>query len=681
MKTGFYPKLALDGMKKNRRMYLPYILTCIGMIMMQYIISFLQYSDILNSIPGAGTAQEMVKMGVWVIAVFAAIFLFYTNSFLIRHRKKEFGLYHILGMGKRNISYILFWENLIISFASITIGLILGVAFSKLAELGFVNIVKSDISFAFTVSVHAIIKTAALFSVIFLLLFLNAVRQVRFSSAVTLLRSENVGEKPPKGNWFVGILGAGILGAAYYIAVTIEDPVTALLLFFAAVIMVIVGTYLTMIAGSVLFCRILQKKKNYYYKSSHFVSVSSMVYRMKRNGAGLASICILATMVLVMISSTATLYIGSEDTLHTRYPRDINMDFQFDESEELSDDHIDPIRDHICEIAGKYNVTPGDLNDYRFAAIAGLLDGTTVETDITKIERFNPGTYSNVYTFYIVPLTDYNTWASAEETLEPGEAMLYTYRTDYNEDSISFNNGASFKIKKHIDDFFGSGESAMNVISTIAIIVPDFPSATAGLDKLADFNGNQMLQLHWTYNFDTGVSKEQQLALTGGLRDTFQNKSAEQTDFTTVLVESLEEEKMDYYGLFGGLFYLGILLSIVFIFATVLIIYYKQVSEGYEDQARFEIMQKVGITKKEIRKSINSQLLTVFFLPLLGAGLHLSFAFPILRKLLLLFNLNNVTLFAVTTIVCFLVFALFYVIVYRITSNAYYKIVSSGLYD
>lgn len=678
MKTGFYPKLALDGIKKNKRMYLPYILTCIGMIMMQYIIGFLQYSDLLTSMPGAGTAQEMLEMGGWVIAIFAGIFLFYTNSFLIRHRKKEFGLYNILGMGKRNIGFILFWENLIISVFSVAIGLILGIAFSKLAELGFVNIVKGDVTFEFRISAAAITKTAMVFGIIFILLFLNTIRQVRFSSALSLLKSENVGEKPPKGNWFLGILGVIMLGAAYYIAVSIEDPITALTLFFAAVIMVIVGTYLIMIAGSVLFCRILQKKKNYYYKSNHFISVSSMVYRMKRNGEGLASICILATMVLVMISSTATLYIGSEDTLHTRYPRDINMDFHFVKPEALSNDNIESIRSNIYEVADKYNVKPKNLNDYRFASVTGLLEGTAIETDMTKIDKLNMDTYSNVYTFYVIPLEDYNTWASANETLEPGEALLYTYRTNYNEDTIAFNNGASFKIKKHVDDFFGSGVSALDVISTIAIIVPDFNSAIAGINEFKDLNGNKMLQLCWTYNFDTGVSEEEQLALTDELTDTFHSPATEQKHFATAIVESLEEEKADYYGLFGGLFYLGILLSIIFIFATVLIIYYKQVSEGYEDQARFEIMQKVGITKKEIRKSINSQLLTVFFLPLLGAGLHLAFAFPILRKLLLLFNLNNVTLFAITTVVCFLVFALFYTIVYRITSNAYYKIVSGA---
>lgn len=679
MKTSFYPKLALEGIKKNKRMYLPYILTCIGMVMMHYIIEFLQYSDMVSTIPrGVETAQEMISMGGWVVSVFACIFLFYTNSFLIRHRKKEFGLYNILGMGKNNISFILFWENLIICVLSVGLGLVFGIVFSKFAELGFVNMIRSDVTFAFTVSKKAVVKTVQVFCIVFVLLFLNAVRQVKFSSAVSLLKSENMGEKPPKANWLVGIAGVLILCAAYYIAVSIKDPLTALTLFFAAVIMVITATYMIMISGSVLFCRVLQKNKNYYYKTNHFISVSSMVYRMKRNGAGLASVCILATMVLVMICATATLYIGSEDTLHTRYPRDINMNFDFEQPSSLSAENIAVIRNDINTAVSQYGIKPQNLNDYRYGFITGMLDGSKIETDISKVNQFNLDTFSDVCTFYIIPLEDYNLWANTNETLEPGEAMIYTYRKEYSQDTISFKNGPSFEIKKQLDDFFGSGESAMNIISTIAVVVPDFESVIENLGGLIDFNGNTMLQLKWTYNFDTEVETSRQIELTNVLRENFRGEYADRNNLS-VYIESLAQETDDYYSIFGGLFYLGILLSIVFIFATVLIIYYKQVSEGYEDQARFAIMQKVGISRKEIRKSINSQMLTVFFLPLIGAGAHLTFAFPILRKLLLLFNLNNVVLFAVTTLVCFLVFALFYVIVYRITSNAYYKIVSGAM--
>lgn len=682
MKKAFYPKLALDGIRKNRRLYLPYILTCIGMVMMQYIIAFIQYSDTLLDFPGAATARSILGMGGWIIALFAGIFLFYTNSFLIRRRKKEFGLYNILGMGKRNIGFILFWEILIISVCSLVIGLVAGIAFSKLAELGLVHLAKGDVTYTLSISWKAVLLTAKIFGAIFGLLFLNTLRQVWFSSAIALLRSENVGEKPPKGNWFVGILGVLLLAGAYYIAVSIKDPISALIWFFIAVMMVILATYLIMIAGSVLFCRILQKKKKYYYKANHFVSVSSMVYRMKRNGGGLASICILATMVLVMISSTATLYFGSEDTLNTRYPRDINMDFRFGDVKDLSNENIDILRNDIFTVADRYGVNPENQNDYRSAAIAGLLVGKTIETDVTKVNEFNLDTFSNVYQFFIVPLEDYNTWASANETLEEGEVLIYTYRSEYNEDSIAFNGGASFRIKKYVDDFFGSGEAAMDVIPTMAIIVPDFDSAIEEISKLTDFNGDRMLQLRWTYNFDTGAEEDKQLLLNNDLKNTFRNLEINQErNYFSSNIESRKANEADYYGTFGGMFYLGILLSIVFIVATVLIIYYKQVSEGYEDQSRFEIMQKVGMTKKEIRKTINSQLLTVFFLPLAGAGLHLTFAFPIIRKLLLLFNLNNVPLFIATTIICFVVFAVFYTIVYRITSNAYYKIVSGASLD
>ena len=326
MKKGFYPKLAFDGIRKNKKMYLPYILTSIGMVMMYYIIIFLQFSQSIKDAVQSSTVTQILGLGSWVIAIFSCIFLFYTNSFLIKRRKKEFGLYNILGMDKHNLGIILFWETLIIAVISLVIGLAAGIAFSKLAELVFLNLLKSDATFDLTVSSQGIGLCAIIFTVINILLFFNSLRQVRLSSAISLVKSEQTGEKPPKGNWIFGILGVLLLGGAYYISLSIEEPLQALTLFFVAVIMVIIGTYLVMISGSVLFCRLLQKNKKYYYKPNHFVSVSSMVYRMKRNGAGLASICILATMVLVMISSTTSLYFGEEDALAIRYPREINID-------------------------------------------------------------------------------------------------------------------------------------------------------------------------------------------------------------------------------------------------------------------------------------------------------------------------------------------------------------------
>uniref|UniRef100_UPI00286F53CF ABC transporter permease n=1 Tax=Anaerosporobacter sp. TaxID=1872529 RepID=UPI00286F53CF len=464
-----------------------------------------------------------------------------------------------------------------------------------------------------------------------------------------------------------------------YIAVSIKEPISALVWFFIAVVMVIIGTYLLFIAGSVLVCRILQKKKNYYYKANHFVSVSSMVYRMKRNGAGLASICILATMVLVMISSTASLYFGAEDSLKKLYPKEINIQTKMKEVEDLNSENMEVIRDAVTEISELYGVKKEHVVDYYSASVAGYLEKNVAETDSTKVNQFSLNTFENVVQFYIIPIADYNQLMNASETLEKDEILLYTYRTNYTEDTLTIKGGNTFKVKKHIDTFIDNGEAALNVVPSIYVFVSDFDTALEGIRELEDHRGNRMLSLKWNYEFDTQIDSEKQVELSEKLGETFREFSiADSHGIYSYICDSREEQREGFYSLYGSLFFLGILLSVVFIFAAVLIIYYKQISEGYEDQARFDIMQKVGMTKKEIRKSINSQLLMVFFMPLIGAGMHLAFAFPIIRKLLLLFNLNNVTLFAVVTLISFVVFALFYTLVYRATSNAYYNIVSGA---
>lgn len=675
MKLGMYPKLAFDGIRKNKRLYVPYILTCIGMVMMHYIIDYIHYFAWLDTLPGGEMVGEILVLGEIVIAIFSGIFLFYTNSFLIRRRKKEFGLYNILGMGKRNLSLIIFWETVIIVAISLGVGIPAGILLSKLAELGFVNILRGDVTYSLYVSFDSILTTATVFGIIFLLLFLNSVRQIRFSTAISLLKSENVGEKPPKANWILGVLGIVLLGGAYYIAVVTKNPISALALFFVAVVMVIVGTYMTMISGSVMFCRLIQKNKGYYYRPNHFVSVSSMVYRMKRNGAGLASICILATMVLVMISSTASLYFGGEDALTARFPRDINYTLYMSD---FSYDSIEEVRQRLVDSAAENGVTPENTVDFRCISVAGYLKDGRVETDVSYFSPLDESMLgTGLYEFCFVPLEDYNRMYGTRDTLSDGEAMICVFRGNYDLDSISFNNGRTFRITKQVNTFYTDGDSAVSIIPTMYIIVPDIGEAVKGLSELADFNGDRMVTPMWIYAYDTGLPQKEQsdygIAQYNFLRD---NINMEKYGLTKRTLDIREANREDFFGLYGGLFFLGIMLSIVFLFAAVLIIYYKQISEGYEDQARFEIMQKVGMTDRDIRKSINSQLLTVFFLPLVLAAIHLSFAFPIIRRLLLLFNLNNSLLFALVNIGCFAVFALFYTVVYKITSNAYYNIVS-----
>ncbi len=692
MKTFFYPRLALLGIRKNKKLYLPYLLTCIGMVMMLYIVTFLGNSELLQTMRGGDVLQTILHFGVIIIAVFAAIFLFYSNSFLTRRRKKEFGLYNILGMDKHNLGIILFWETLIIAAISLVIGLAAGIAFSKLAELVFLNLLKSDTTFDLTVSSQGIGLCAIIFTVINILLFFNSLRQVRTSSAISLVKSEQTGEKPPKGNWIFGILGVLLLGGAYYISLSIKEPLQALTLFFVAVIMVIIGTYLVMISGSVLFCRLLQKNKKYYYKPNHFVSVSSMVYRMKRNGAGLASICILATMVLVMISSTTSLYFGEEDALSIRYPREINIDISTLDTDLEKNGQMDNIISDIKNICKNHDVKGTDAYTYLNGMISGMItDDGKVETDINRIDNFSNialGDFSSVYSFIFIPVDDYNKIMGTSYTLKDDEAIIYNYRNDsrYKNNVISFNRGQSFKIVKETDEFVIDTNAAISVTPSMALIVNDIDNATKGLTynaTTAQKIENTGISFHRYYCFDTGVSPQHQVELSKDIANYLDgNIEKYRADTSSRMfrssVESREQNRLDFFGLYGGLFGLGIILSIVFIFAAVLIIYYKQISEGYEDQSRFEIMQKVGMTKNEIRKSINSQLLTVFFLPLIFAGMHLAFAAPIIKKLLLLFNLTNLNLFIVTILISFAAFALFYMIVYKITSSAYYKIVSGA---
>ncbi len=683
MKKGFYPKLAFDGIRKNKKMYLPYILTSVGMVMMYYIILFLQFSQNIKDAVRSSTAADILGLGSWVIAIFSCIFLFYTNSFLIKRRKKEFGLYNILGMDKRNLSKILFWETLIITIISLVIGLAAGIAFSKLAELIFLRLLKCDATFNLSICPQGLGLCAAVFTVINILLFFNSLRQVQFSSAISLVKSEQTGEKPPKGNWILGILGVLLLGGAYYLALSIKEPLQAMMLFFVAVIMVIIGTYLIMISGSVLFCRLLQKNKKYYYKSNHFVSVSSMVYRMKRNGAGLASICILATMVLVMISSTTSLYFGEEDALASRYPREINTSFSSLDTKIYKNGQSDKIRSEIDEIAKKHNADVHNSITYLAGVLSGMVTDGKVETDVRNVYS-GAVDYNKVFQFNFVSVDDYNKIMGTDYKLKDGEAMIYLFRKDsnFNGDSISFNGGQSFKIVRYLDNFISQSDAAMTIVPTMAIFVNDLDKATQGMtDATHHQDAEPVVNFSWSYGFDTGLSEDEQIALSKDINSYLTDLRVDSDDVLVSEVESREQNRMDFYALYGGLFGLGIILSIVFIFAAVLIIYYKQISEGYEDQSRFEIMQKVGMTKKEIRKSINSQLLTVFFLPLILAGMHLAFAAPIIKKLLLIFNLTNLNLFIATILISFAAFTLFYMIVYKITSNAYYKIVSGAKED
>ncbi len=668
MKNGIYFKLAFDGIRKNRKLFLPYIGAGAGMVMMSYIIFFLTENERILSLKGGEAIHNTLGFGCSVMAIFSCIFLFYTNSFLIRRRKKEYGLYGVLGMGKRQLVAVCFFENLLVTVFSLFFGLVFGITFSKFAELGLVNIASGQADFSFSLEPSAILKTAVTFTAIFVLVFLNSARQMRFSDTVVLLKGENTGEKPPKGNVFLGIIGFLMLCWAYYIAVTIEDPVSAMVWFFAAVVAVIIATYLLMISGSVALCRVLKKNRKYYYNKNHFVALSSMAYRMKRNGAGLASICVLSTMVLVTVATTASMFFGAEDSIRVNYPRQINVRCNSQGGIEKADESFEALKNKVAEETEKRGSALINTREIRYLYAAGSITDSTA-----YCSRSTEGFFSDLSflrEFLIVPEDYYGRITGESVDVSDGVCAVRTIECDYKQSEISFNGGPAFKVadsskinRRFFPEWAGSS-------GCIIVVVKNFDDFT---EYMSVSEGNALFSYCCRYGFDTDLSSNAQIELKGYLEEyvSDSNRNYSYTD-----VSSRAQNEGDFYGTFGGLFYLGILLSIVFALAAVLIIYYKQISEGYEDSGRFEIMAKVGMTDKEIKSSINSQLLTVFFVPLLLSGLHLAFSLPMIKKILELFGLTNTEQFLLTAGLFFAVFALFYVVVYKLTARAYYGIVS-----
>lgn len=661
MKGLLYFRLACSGIRKNRKLYVPYLLTVIGMVMMSYIMQALSYAPALHAMKGGSNLEAILSLGKLVIAVFAGIFLLYTNSFLIRRRYREFGLYNVLGMDKNALCRVAFWENLIVAVIGLAVGLALGTLLYKLAELGLVNMVQGQVDDSFMVEPESLKFTLVIFAVIFALIMIRSLIQVRHTRPLELLHSESAGEKPPRANYLLGFLGVALLAGAYYMAVTISNALSAFTWFFVAVLMVIAGTYLVMISGSVVLCRLLQKWKGYYYKKQHFVSVSSMAYRMKRNGAGLASICILATMVLVMISSTGSLYIGAEDAIAVRYPYDSTVKLYFGRLDELDDRNVEKIQRTMERTLEAQKVTPTAEKIFRYVSVSGALLEDRLVTDFTEVNAVM--NYNQVYSLYLLSQADYNQMYGTDIALQPGQAMVRVYNGSWNGSHIQVG-ALELDVVGQLP--CGLEMEDMTLVPSLVLVVSDLQQASVP----------EECNMIFFCGYDFGLPEEETLEAHRALEAAVKALASEQKIHCRV--ECPIVERQDFYITFGGLFFIGMILSAMFIAAAALIIYYKQVSEGYEDQSRFAIMRKVGMTRQDIKKSINSQILTVFFIPLLMAGVHLAFAFPLVWQLLTMFSLTNKRLAICTNIGAFLIFCVFYVVIYRFTAHAYYRIVSES---
>lgn len=673
-----YPKLAWQGIRKNAEMYLPYLLMGILMVGVSYIMNYLTRPALMGALSMGGTTLMVLQMGKIVISVFSVIFLYYCNSFLIRRRMKEFGLYNILGMGKGNIARVMLWETLLTALLVFAGGLLLGLSLSRLVEMALINLLHAD----YTVPMElfypdGVTWVLLLFGGIYVLILLANLLRMRLSNPVALLKSENTGEKPPKANWFFGLIGLLILLSAYYVAAVSQSPLEALIFFFIAVLMVIVATYLLLVSGSVTLCRMLRRNKRYYYQTRHFISVSAMAYRMKRNGAGMATICILCTMVLVILTSTVCLYGGTDSMVDAICPQDINLTIGLEARDgEENWKRLDAMQQMALDVTEEMGLTPENITSQRALVATGKVQNGDYGI-ITDADSLN----ANVLELTVYPLSVYEQATGETVTLADRELLYASFKTNETFSSMSFYGSAPYRMiraekelpKRLLSADYRSAWGCLVVFTNDAEAFRSEITALVG-EKSGEAMMMDRLSLHFDLDSEADTDTQEKLVKT--LRsEAMKSTGKDFYGMSSLSVDTRLLCRMDYLSLFGGLFFLGMVLGPLFSIAAVLIMYYKQICEGYEDAERFAVMRKVGLTDAEIRRSVNSQVLTVFFAPLLMAGLHMLFAMPMIRLILGAFGLHNDSLFYGIGIASYVVFAVIYALMYLLTSRRYYRIV------
>ncbi|MDO4701118.1 MAG: ABC transporter permease [Erysipelotrichaceae bacterium] len=656
MSKAFFPKLAIDNIKNNTKTYLPFLLATIGMVAMFYDLCAIAFDPALKSIRGGTHLGLVLSLGIVIVSIFALVFIFYTNSFLVKRRIKEFGLYNILGLEKKHISIIMFFEAIISLFVSLVGGLVTGFLLSKFMKLLLAKIIGNIAGFRFEISMHGIFFTVVLFGFIFFLTYLYTVIKVYRSKPIDLLKGSSVGEKEPKVRWVYFIFGLLSLASGYYLALTIQSPLQAFTTFFIAVILVIFGTYALFIAVSIFILKLLKKNKNFYYRIENFTSISSLMYRMKQNAVGLSNICILSTMVLVVLSTTISLYVGVDSVLKSRYPFDVVVVSMVQDEQEMLKS-----KESLHFVLEEVGVETLEIDEVVKTSFYLRQDGNQLIDEYTGFEN-------NVFGG-VIPLDYYNALHQTTYELEDNELLIFDKDNLFNQSELIIM-GKPFSIKQEIQSFGKKGDLEVILGSTVGVVVKDvysFASLVKQPKNVEDSHVSTKAEFHYQFNIEG--SKEEKIAVVNSLNAAFDEKELD------MYADGIENSRDEFNSLYGGLFFLGISLGTIFMMATVLIIYYKQIQEGFEDQKRFEIMQQVGMDHQTIKHSINKQVLIMFFLPLLLAMVHVAFAFPMTSKLLMLFGLVDKVLFVLCVMATVIVFAIIYTIVYIITSKVYYGIV------
>ena len=669
-----YPRLAWQNIKGDRRFFAPYFLALLGNVAAFYIMTALAVDPGMSQLHGAMYVQSFCFMGMFIAAVFSAVFLLYVNGFLMKQRKKALGLYNILGMGKSHIAAVLFFETLFVGGAGIVCGLLTGLLFHKLVTLALYKLLRFAVPFGFAISWDAMARTAILFGVLIGLTLLSNLNKVRVSKPIELLYGGQVGEREPRTKWFMTLLGVLTLGAGYYIALRTTNGMEAIAFYFVAVFLVIIGTYCLFTAVSIFVLKALRANKRFYYKTSHFIGVSGMLYRMKQNAVGLANICILSTMVMVMVSGTLSLYLGTQDIVDRQAPSDLTVLVRYDPDEAEPFDPAAMLRFQEGFIQDQGYSVSEDLIYSSFTFTVGRLpDGSyttendlvTLGTAITTIQVLTQDAYAAA--------TGVSLGLEAGEVAFDGEEDVLTIHWGALEGAGSFGR-SDLTVAQHLEESL-SADAAVSDTSTL--VVADTAALMELYENQKEAYGEDSSWMEWQASFSVDATDEElravQQAYNQYVRDdaVFAGTGKWWSCGWTLRCDV----EADAYGLAGGFLFLGIFLGTIFLMATVLIIYYKQISEGYEDKARFEIMQKVGLSREEVRASIRSQVLMVFFLPIAVAAIHILFDFNMVEKLLTLFQVYNTTLTALCTLGTVLVFFLVYGAVYLLTARTYYKIV------
>ena len=656
----FYPRLAIINLKKNKTFYFPYLLVCTLSSVLLYSLLSLYSNPGLSTLNGAASVSIIFLLGIVILSLFSIILFFYTNSFLMKRRQKEFALYSILGMGKKHICRVLFFENLITGAASIISGILLGILISRLVFLVFLKMVHFSIPLDFYISIDAILITTAIFVGIFLLLLLRNIFRIYLSSPVSLLQGSQSGEKEPKASWILTVLGILSLGAGYYIAIVTENPLNAIGKFFIAVLFVIIGTYFLFISGSIAALKFMKKRKAFFYKPRNFIAVSGMLYRMKQNAAGLASICILCTMVLVTLSTTVSLYLSADKIAKEQCPNDISIRY--------APEQKDDIEAYITASDSK-DISIINYNTYRFSTLLLAKTDNQFFSDEENEGGLSFADFNKQAFLTILPLEDYNQLEGQNIALEESEILFFSQNDDTFHYASLFINNEEYAIKEHLSSMFSStGDNTVIFYKSYLLVVRDMEVLTA---LITDKDGSKNASYERISSFDIVAENDEIKTLYAqNLHDDITQNVHRVFVFT-----SYHLLKEAFFELCGGFLFLGVFLGIAFLAAAALIIYYKQLSEGYQDYERFSIMKKVGLSEKEIKKTVNKQILLVFFLPLTTAILHIGFSLKFFGRLLLLFGLTDFQFIVLCAAGTVLIFSILYMLIYKLTSNSYMKLI------